>query len=131
MARLLRIDARDGSVVLAVEGLGRESAELLVLDDDGALAARLPMDRVASGFERILAERDVPAPPRSYRVEFGAVDDHVPVARARNDLHITDPSTVPLPLVLAEATDHEAARVRFGASGRLRVVRLAIEDAET
>jgi hypothetical protein len=129
VAQVLRVALVDRSAALTIRGPDRQPAELLLLDEDGHAAARMPMDRVGDGFfERIIGQADLPPETSSYRVAFGSADRHVPVIRARNDLHITDANAVPLPSILAE-DDREAARMRFGRRGRLRIVRLDPRDA--
>jgi hypothetical protein len=115
--------------VITCDTDGRESAELVLLDKEGEVAAHLPMQRTAAGFERILSEKDMPATPSAYRVMIGSPEDHVPVVRWRNDLRVVDPTSALLPLVIAHDSDRVIARVRWSPDGTLRVVRLD-PDAE-
>ena len=113
----------EGCAVITCETLGRESADLLLMDKEGLLAARLPMRRTALGFERVISEEDVPKTPIRYRVMFGSEGDRVPVARLRNDLAVADAATVLMPLVLARNSEAAVARVRYALDGTLLVAR--------
>ena len=126
VAQLLRAAFVDRCAVITCETLGRDSADLLLVEtESGEVATRLPMVRTDLGFERVIADDDLPPEPARYRVLFGSdEDDAVPVARRRNDLRIIDPLSVLMPLVISPESGLVAGRTRYAPDGTLRVLRV-------
>jgi hypothetical protein len=130
VARVLHAAFVDRCAVITCESLGRGSADLLVMDRDGRLAARLPMRRTSLGFERVVSEEDVPTEPMRYRLMFGSEEEHVPIARRRNDLAMAEAATVLMPLVVSRDSDIVVARVRYAPDGTLLLARLDPAEAQ-
>lgn len=126
VTQVLRAAFVNRCAVITCEALGRDSADLLLVEtESGELAARLPMVRSDLGFERVIGDDDLPPEPARYRVLFGSdMDDAVPVARRRNDLRIIDPLSVLMPLVISPETGLVAGRTRYAPDGTLRVLRV-------
>jgi hypothetical protein len=129
-SRLRAVSAGPGSVTVVCEDVGRDQADLLLLDDDRQVAARLPMDRTAAGFERTIRTADLPALAGGYRVVLGSPEDYVLVVRQHSDLHVPDPTAVLLPMLTHEDGDRVSGRLRFAPHGALRVQRLASDAKE-
>jgi hypothetical protein len=119
-ARLLAVSAAHGAVTLECERAGRDRADLLLVDTDGQVAARLDTEPTERGFSRTLSNADLPA-HGGYRVVLGAPDDFVPVVRWHTDLHLPDPTSVLLPMLTDEDGDRVSARLRYGPGGALRL----------
>lgn len=126
VAELLGAAFVDHCAVITCETLGRDSADLLLVEtESGEVATRLPMVRSDLGFERVIGEDDLPPEPARYRVLFGSDEtDAVPVARRRNDLRIIDPLSVLMPLVISPESGLVAGRTRYAPDGTLRVLRV-------
>jgi hypothetical protein len=124
VARVVDAQYVNRTAAITVEPLGRESAELLMLDQaQGVVLARLPMEATDRGFRRVIVDADVPTDPGPYFAAFGTPEDHVPIVRRNNDLFITDPGSALLPVVTEHGGDADAVRLRFGPEGMLRFVR--------
>ena len=126
VARLLRAAFVNRCAVITCETLGRDSADLLLVEaESGELATRLPMVRSDLGFERVIGEDDLPTEPARYRVLLGSDEsDAVPVARRHNDLRIIDPLSVLMPLVISRESGLVAAATRWAPDGTLRIQRV-------
>ena len=124
VARVIEAQYVNRSAALTVESLGRESADLLLLDRrQRVVLARLPMEVTDRGFRRVVVDQDVPAEPGAYSAAFGTPEDHVPIVRRDNDLFIADPSSAMLPVIIEPGGDEDSVRVRYGPEGMLRFVR--------
>jgi hypothetical protein len=128
-ARLLSVSAAHGAVTLECEVSGHDRPDLLLVDNDGQVAARLETTPTERGFVRTLGDADLPA-PGGYRVALGTPDDFVPVFRWHTDLHIPDPTNVLLPMLTDEDGDRVTARLRFAPGGALRLQRVDLETTD-
>ena len=128
VSRVVEAEYLHRTAAITVDPLGRESADLLLLDPtQSVVVARLPMEATSRGFRRVVVDEDVPAEPGSYVAEFGTPEDHVPIVRRNNDLFIVDPASAMLPVIIEPGGDEDAVRVRYGPEGILRFVRLQPE----
>ena len=129
-SRLRAVSAGPGSVTVVCEHAGRDQADLLLLDVDRQVAARLPMDRTDAGFERTIRTADLPALAGGYRVVLGSPEDYVLVVRQHSDLHVPDPTAVLLPMLTDDDGDRVSGRLRFAPNGALRLQRVGGDAKE-
>jgi hypothetical protein len=124
VARVVEARHVNRNAAITVESLGRDSADLLLLDrTQQFVLAQLPMQATDLGFRRVVVDDDVPTEPGPYFAAFGTPEDHVPIVRRDNDLFIIDPSSALLPVIIKPGSDGDAVRLRFGPEGMLRFVR--------
>jgi hypothetical protein len=128
-ARLLSVSVAPGAVTIVCERAGRDHADLLLVDNDDQVAARLGADATEGAFTCTLRDADLPT-SGGYRVALGAPDDFVPIFRWHTDINIPDPTNVLLPMFTGEDGDRVSARLRFGAGGALRLQRVDLETMD-
>jgi hypothetical protein len=124
VSRVLEARYVDRTAAITVESLGRESADLLLLDrTQRVVLARLPMETTERGFHRVVVDADVPNETGPYLAALGTPGDRVPIVRRDNDLFMADPHSAMLPVIIEPGGDEDSVRLRYGPEGMLRFVR--------
>lgn len=126
-AELLRVRLTDDdAVVFTLADPGMGAVRLCLVDDEGAVAAQLPVTRDGTRLTGTVRAHDIPAGPGAqWLLALGSDTGSVPVLRHRNDNVMPGRSTV-LPLLwTGEGDDRTRVRFHFQPGGRVRIHRPA------
>ena len=126
MVRLLAVEVAETTVSLSFTSSQEGPLQLLFVKA-GGIKHSVPTERIG---DRIIARLDAESMPEFgvYRVALGTPASHVQVSRQRNDLAITDWSTVLMPEVLAPDRSRVVAALQFTKAGLLQLTRRTAEE---